>query len=538
MDRGYLEIQGFGLRQHLSQVKWPFDENLVSVKLHSSSIFSVLTPFADSVNFFEKISGARRLKRNLLAATKITELIFSRKWAKFTIRYGLPLDLRNNESLESNNVDFMRAYVSREVARFGFPTNEIGNTLEYELNRNWNKYDLLFTRGRLKLPSIEIPSPKSISLVQISEIRDLIDKYLPGNYLTGFLGISRKGAVTSFEREKFCGSVYLNSEKRLRENYFENWSFIELRDSTFIHGKIAFSDGRFYTGDDTKIPSFGSSFNSWPGFLYQRVDNTYITEAKYPVEPRLGEAFMLGGTKNWMHFVIEDLPRLFIFDSLDPKKEIPLLVSSELGLQILESIKALTSRPIYLLKPNSHLKVKKLHILQFNNPLFSTMAGDQKAGLVLFSAELLHQARGLLRIQAEKSRRHPSRVLILREAGLFRPLINASRLQETLETSFGFESYYLSDLSLQEISTIFSSAEIVVGEYGAGLANMIFCTPGCKILELRGGLESGAREYQFLAQALGLDHSFVIGENQLISRFGISRGPYKIHLGSVVSLLK
>ncbi|ASY15367.1 DUF563 domain-containing protein [Candidatus Planktophila sulfonica] len=473
----------------------------------------------------------------MLAVTKITELIFSRKWAKFTLRYGLPLDLRNNESLELNISDFNCAYVSREVARFGFPTNEIGNTLEYELSRNWKKYNLLFTRGRLKLQSIEIPSPKSKPLVHIPEIPDLIDKYLPGNYLTGFLGVPKKETVTSFERVKFCGSVHLNSEKRLKENYFENWSFLELFESTVIHGKIAFSDGKFYTGDDTKVPSFGSSFNSWPGFLYQRIDNTYVTEAKYPVEPGLGEAFMLGGTKNWMHFVIEDLSRLFIFDSLDLSNEIPLLVSSELGLQILESIKALTSRPIILLEPNSYLKVKKLHVLQFNNPLFSTMAGDQEAGLVLFNAELLHQARGLLSIQSERSRRYPSRVLIRREAGLFRPLINASQVQQTLETSFGFESYYLSDLSLQEISSIFSAAEIVVGEYGAGLANIIFCAPGCKILELRGELESGAREYQVLAQALGLDHSFVMGRNRLISRFGISRGPYKIQLGSIVSLL-
>jgi capsular polysaccharide biosynthesis protein len=464
------------------------------------------------------------------------ELILSRKWARFTLRYQIPFGLKHLEALGFSNFDLRGAYVSREVARFGFPTNQIGD-LEYELRRNWKKYPLLFTRGRLRIDSTKIPYRGSESQLNTEAVCNRINKYLPGNYLTEYFVSPIAVPSTEFNRVTFRGSAHLDTRKRLAENYNGNWNFLDLQEATVIHGKIAFSEGKFYTGDNTKVPSFGSSFNSWPGFLYQRMDGNYVAEAKYPVHPELDEAMLLGGTKNWMHFVIEDLPRLLIFDTIDLDFKIPLLVSSELGLQILESIRAMTSRPIIVLRPNSYLKIKKLHVLQFNNPLSETMMGDKGAGSVLFSAELLQRARKLLLTEVRDAPRYPTKVLIRREPGLFRPLINAVRLQKTLEKKFGFETFYLTDLSLKEIFSIFSDARTVVGEYGAGLANMIFCPPGCKILEIRGGLESRAREYQALAEALNLEHSFVHGKNRLISRFGISRGPYKIKLESVTRLL-
>ena len=51
--------------------------------------------------------------------------------------------------------------------------------------------------------------------------------------------------------------------------------------------------------------------------------------------------------------------------------------------------------------------------------------------------------------------------------------------------SHGFQSLTLSKLSFIEQVKIFNSAETVVGLHGAGFANLVFCKPGTKVLELK-----------------------------------------------------
>ena len=49
----------------------------------------------------------------------------------------------------------------------------------------------------------------------------------------------------------------------------------------------------------------------------------------------------------------------------------------------------------------------------------------------------------------------------------------------------GFSILTLSDLSFIDQTKLFYNASEIVGLHGAGFANLVFCKPGTKILELK-----------------------------------------------------
>ncbi len=68
------------------------------------------------------------------------------------------------------------------------------------------------------------------------------------------------------------------------------------------------------------------------------------------------------------------------------------------------------------------------------------------------------------------------------DAARSRRVQNEPELIEMLK-NYGFETYYLSKLSVREQVALFNSARVIVGAHGGGLSNYVFCRPGTKVLE-------------------------------------------------------
>jgi capsular polysaccharide biosynthesis protein len=60
---------------------------------------------------------------------------------------------------------------------------------------------------------------------------------------------------------------------------------------------------------------------------------------------------------------------------------------------------------------------------------------------------------------------------------------------ETLLSHDGFETLYLEGMSMEDQILLFQSAEFVIGPHGAGLANLLFCEPGTKVIEFMPAVE-------------------------------------------------
>ena len=421
-------------------------------------------------------------------------------------------------------------YISREVARFCVPTTKIDHTLEYEQKRSWSKYRIILSQAKVTFSGNNISLPTKLNLFLDQKTQQELPK-LSNTFHFEMMRSDLDTFSTSeiiFDRKAYVGSIHKNQSSINPNKNSELWRLESVKEAIVLHGNIIYSDSKFHIHDTSKLAGYGGAFNRWPSLLYQDKDGAYYSPREKETIVRLKSAFFLGGTKNWMHFVIEDLPRIIKLDTFSIPRDIPLLISSNLGEQIRESIEATSNRNVIALDAFQKVEVDNLFYLDFFNPLQQVMQGDHQASKLLFDPEVLDLAKRAFVSKAKPDVNGPKRVLIRREKGLFRPLVNGDKISRILEKRFGFTSVFAGQLTLQEAIHKFSNAEIIIGEYGAGLANCIFMKDESTVIEIRGKLEINAIEYQELIKSLGHKHILVLGKKRLISRYGISRGPYAV----------
>jgi len=533
-DNSNLIIQGIAKRASVRKLVSQSKGNQFRVKVRIFSPFYFLSPQQDSQNIQEKVSLRQAVRTNILRISRHPSLLLPIGRVGFELQFSCseqnPLSKRKlEEMLEVNNLNL---YTSREVAKYGFPTTSIDNTLEYELSRNWATYDLILTRAKISITHKNISNLIASKQLSVEEKQNILDQLLQDHYFTEFLSVSLPENHLDDSRS-LTGKARIIEHLPHTNGYTDLWKLIHLQNATILHGKVVFSGNEFYLGDRMKIPTFGSSYNQWPGNIFQNRTGAYFSPKGKYVGQTLEEAIFVGGTKNIMHFVIEDLPRIFLPDDFGISESAPLVVAKTLGPQILSLIEMLSRRRVIQLDSFEMLSVQNLYILDFNNPLVATMSGDRSAAAMLFSTSILKRARNGFRSLKVTEPFPQKRIFIRRERGLFRPLINARLIQWMLEHIFEFETYFLADKSLEEIHQIFSGAEIIVAEYGAALANVIFVDKPCKVIEIRGAAESSAIEYETLIGILGHEHYIARGNAKKVSRYGIARGPYKINVMSL-----
>lgn len=102
----------------------------------------------------------------------------------------------------------------------------------------------------------------------------------------------------------------------------------------------------------------------------------------------------------------------------------------------------------------------------------------------------------------------PGRRLYVSRGRSRRRLAGEELLEERLK-EIGFTILHGEDLSFAEQVRIFDEAEIVAGTHGAGLANVVWCRPGCRVIEIFPSnyiLDC----YAWLSFSRGLDYRHVV----------------------------
>jgi len=80
------------------------------------------------------------------------------------------------------------------------------------------------------------------------------------------------------------------------------------------------------------------------------------------------------------------------------------------------------------------------------------------------------------------------RRLLIARKGPTRTIANIEQVQAFL-SRHGFETIYLEGMSIVDQILLFQSAEFVIGPHGAGLANLLFCEPRTRVIELTPSVE-------------------------------------------------
>ena len=105
------------------------------------------------------------------------------------------------------------------------------------------------------------------------------------------------------------------------------------------------------------------------------------------------------------------------------------------------------------------------------------------------------------------------RIYIARGPAAARPVLNEPELTARL-AGLGFTSVLLETCSFTEQVAIFRDARLIVAAHGAGLANLVFSSPGAAVLELFSPDYLRPDCYFTLSRQLGRTYDFWLDESQ------------------------
>lgn len=195
----------------------------------------------------------------------------------------------------------------------------------------------------------------------------------------------------------------------------------------------------------------------------EKIPNSFSVNETYVVnEP----CFLLGSEcdNNYYHWLLNWLPRLFLYESLNLKCKIVINKGfSERQFGVLKIFFPWISEDL-LLENNQANLYSLLYVPNFFlNPLHSPRA-----------VSLMRQRLCSLYWQDITQPKFSPKIYISRSDAYHRKIVNEYDVFEYL-SSLGFEKIVLSELSLIEQVNAFYHATHIVSMHGAGLTNLVFC---------------------------------------------------------------
>lgn len=216
-----------------------------------------------------------------------------------------------------------------------------------------------------------------------------------------------------------------------------------------------------------------------------------------------GTALLLANPngKVYFHWLLELLPRLGLFEAVGMLPADFVCLVPQSGRFIIDSLVAagVPLDKVEVMEPRVQYRVGRLLATSDLMPqsMVATLAP-------LLREQLLDQANG--------ARNFPSLVYITRRQSGLRTVVQERKLIELIE-EFGGQAVALEDLSIQEQARLFNEATCIVAPHGSALANLAFCRPGTKVLELFA--PSYVRLlYPRMGTALELDYWYLIGKGE------------------------
>jgi capsular polysaccharide biosynthesis protein len=243
------------------------------------------------------------------------------------------------------------------------------------------------------------------------------------------------------------------------------------------------------------------------------------TVTEYP-----GDALLVGGSPNYYHWLIDNLPRLLLakkYADIGGRQIIvnqPLLRFQRESLDIL----GVDERQLLL--------VGRDEVIRHRRTLVPSM---------LAVATVVHPAVPPL-LQAAFPRRHKSsraRVYFSRQDASTRQLTNEAELTALLER-FGFERYVPAELGFQEQIDLCYGAEALVAVHGAAMTNLVFCPPAAQVFEIFTPHNQATFMYM-LSRLSKRKHHFVPARNVTFGADGNPmNGSWEVDLDAMEAALK
>ena len=199
-----------------------------------------------------------------------------------------------------------------------------------------------------------------------------------------------------------------------------------------------------------------------------------------------GKVFSLiqgaSGNNNYFHWMFDVLPRLIMLEKVYNLSDIDYFYSPQIKSWQLSTLSVFNISKEKLINSNHHRHIHADKILAVSHPWYN-------------KGRILNEAKNLpswiTSEIASKFEKHGKKfecndkIFIDRRESLYNhcQIINDVEIQSHLKKK-GFTVYKVGELNFFEQIYLFQNAKVIIGAHGAAFANLIFCKPNTKILDI------------------------------------------------------
>jgi len=189
------------------------------------------------------------------------------------------------------------------------------------------------------------------------------------------------------------------------------------------------------------------------------------------------------GNENYFHWMFDIIPKLRILNEVYKLEEVDFFYFSKLNKWQKDTLDTMGLNNIKILNSNSYRHVQAKEIIAVDHPWY-------EKGYILEEANNIPYwiVKWLREIFLSKAENFDSneKVFIDRSDSKFKHCQIANNLEVSnfLELK-GFTKYKISQLPFKKQISLFKNAKIIVGAHGAGFANLAFCEPHTKVIEIK-----------------------------------------------------
>ena len=198
-----------------------------------------------------------------------------------------------------------------------------------------------------------------------------------------------------------------------------------------------------------------------------------------------GAAVLIGGCRNYYHWLVDHLPLLAVVAGCPALADLPLIVNADRASYQADSLAALGIEADRLLcfDDADYIDVGRLHV-----PLIPDRRGvPWGAPDWWWRSTLTPSVHAWLRdaLTAGMKTNAGKRLFVSRVDAGVRRAVNEAEIQDIAKAE-GYEIVDARDLSFIEQVRSFAGASHIAGVHGAGLVNAVFAPPGARLIEFVG----------------------------------------------------
>lgn len=254
------------------------------------------------------------------------------------------------------------------------------------------------------------------------------------------------------------------------------------REGSLLYDELALGDVKRY---GTKVFSIVPHTNLPPYLPAASKEYVLCKYSRYSQSTEVVCAISLlkDYSRNYYHWLLECLPRAILALRQPDWADAPLLLDANLPAQHIESLRLLspTSKHI-IVSEGLRLPIQMLYfpsVLSYTHDYYATSPRAEDFLIAPEAITLLRESF-LPKTPSCASEQNKQLVYVARRRGTNRSILNDQEVINTL-VELGFSIVYPENLSFPEQIALFSNAKIIVGPSGAGMANIVFARPDCKI---------------------------------------------------------